>query len=59
MTLCSKNLGGMPVKAPLTKPMAWVAEPFSKWRGQVHVEKKLLQNFLFLFRNCDVTSVEV
>ena len=31
MTLSYKNLGGMPLKAPLTTPMAWVAEPFSKW----------------------------
>ena len=55
-------------------PKIWVACPsrplrlrlWHGWRNlfqsggsQVHVEKKLLQNFVVWFGNCDVTSIEI
>jgi len=36
----------------------WVAEPFSKWGGQVHV-KKLYNTFVVWIGKCDVTSIEI
>ena len=53
MTLCSKNSGGMPLKAPLTTPMAWVAEPCSKWRGHKCTLKRNYCKILW----CDLATV--
>ena len=45
--------------APLATPMAWVAEPFSKWGGTSARWKEIVAKFFDLFRNCDVTSIEI